>query len=69
MAEPTPTTTIANQATTNPGANLVGQQTGTESSLSNYVGPYVTEMLGRGQALAGMPFQAYTGPLTAAPTA
>jgi len=24
--------------------------TGKESSLSNYVGPYVTEMLGKGQA-------------------
>ena len=65
MAEPTPTTTIANQATTNPGANLVGQQTGTESSLSNYVGPYVTDMLGKGEALAEMPYEAYTGPLTA----
>ena len=43
----------------------VGQQTGTESSLSNWAGPYVTEMLGRGQALAEQPYQAYTGPLTA----
>lgn len=43
----------------------VGQQTGTESSLSNWAGPYVTEMLGRGQALANQPYQAYTGPLTA----
>ena len=44
---------------------LEGKITGKESSLSNYVGPYVTEMLGRGQALAGMPYQAYQGPLTA----
>lgn len=36
-----------------------------ESSLSSFAGPYVTEMLGRGQALAGMPYQAYMGPLTA----
>ena len=43
----------------------VGQQTGTESSLSNWAGPYVTEMLGRGQALAGQDYQAYGGPLTA----
>lgn len=43
----------------------VGQQTGTESSLSNWAGPYVTEMLGKGQALAEQPYQAYTGPLTA----
>ena len=39
--------------------------TGKESSLSNYVGPYVTEMLGRGQALAGEGYNAYMGPLTA----
>jgi len=36
-----------------------------ESSLSNYVGPYVTDMLGRGQALSETPYEAYTGPLTA----
>lgn len=48
---------------------LAGTQTGTESSLSSWVGPYVTEMLGRGQALAGMPYEAYTGPLTAGATA
>ena len=44
---------------------LVGQQTGTESSLSNWAGDYVTNMLGKGQALANAPYQAYTGPLTA----
>ena len=38
---------------------------GTESNLSNYAGPYVTEMLGKGQALSETPYQAYTGPLTA----
>ena len=43
----------------------VGDVTGTESSLSTWAGPYVTEMLGRGQALASQPYQAYTGPLTA----
>ena len=36
-----------------------------ESSLSSWAGPYVTEMLGQGQALASMPYQAYKGPLTA----
>jgi hypothetical protein len=39
--------------------------TGTESNLSNWAGPYVTNMLGQGQALAQMPYQAYTGDLTA----
>lgn len=55
-------------ATTTTTDPLVGKQTGTESSLSNWAGPYVTEMLGRGQALASQPYQAYTGPLTAGPS-
>ena len=38
---------------------------GQSSSLSPWAGPYVTEMLGRGAALASMPYQAYMGPLTA----
>ena len=54
---------------TTPAESIVGQQTGTESSLSNWAGPYVTEMLGRGQALASQPYQAYTGPLTAGQSA
>lgn len=44
---------------------LAGKQTSTESNLSTWAGPYVTQMLGRGQALADMPYQTYTGPLTA----
>ena len=44
---------------------LVGSQTGAESSLSNWAGPYVTEMLGKGQALANEGYNAYMGPLTA----
>ena len=47
----------------------VGQQTGTESSLSTWAGPYVTEMLGRGQALANEPYFAYQGPLSAGESA
>lgn len=43
--------------------------TAEESSLSSWAGPYVTEMLGRGQALAGLPYQAYMGPLTAGESA
>jgi uncharacterized protein (DUF433 family) len=38
---------------------------GVESNLSNWAGPYVTNMLGQGQALANMPYQAYLGQLTA----
>jgi hypothetical protein len=48
---------------------VAGQQTGTESSLSNWAGDYVTNMLGKGQALSAMPYPAYTGPLTAGPSA
>ena len=48
---------------------MAGQQTGAESSLSSWAGPYVTEMLGKGRALANLPYQAYTGPLTAASSA
>ena len=47
---------------------LVGQVSGTESALAKYVGPYVTEMLGMGQALAQQPYQTYQGPLTAGTT-
>lgn len=44
---------------------IVGQQTSTESSLSTWAGPYVTDMLGRGAALADQPYYAYMGPLSA----
>tara|TARA_R100000951_G_scaffold59469_1_gene50050 strand:- start:123 stop:1019 length:897 start_codon:yes stop_codon:yes gene_type:complete len=47
------------------GSDIVGEVTGKESSLSSYVGPYVTEMLGKGQALANEGYNAYMGPLTA----
>tara|TARA_R110000737_G_scaffold348406_1_gene382141 strand:- start:393 stop:2066 length:1674 start_codon:yes stop_codon:yes gene_type:complete len=43
----------------------VGKQTGTESSLSSWAGPYVTDMMGKGAALAEQGYQAYEGPLTA----
>lgn len=43
--------------------------TGTESNLSNWAGPYVTDMLAKGQALSELPFEQYTGPLTAGPSA
>ena len=42
---------------------------GFESSLSSWVGPYVTDMLGRGRAVASQPYTAYTGPLTAGTSA
>lgn len=55
--------------TTSTTGDIAGKPAGTESSLSNWVGPYVTEMLGKGQALSNTPYQAYTGPLTAGQSA
>ena len=49
-----------------PDSETVGKQTGIESSLSTYAGPYVGDMLGTGQALADLPYEPYEGPLTAA---
>tara|TARA_R100001443_G_scaffold52643_1_gene64386 strand:- start:512 stop:1402 length:891 start_codon:yes stop_codon:yes gene_type:complete len=69
----TPSTTAAQTglgvASTVAADPTVGQITGQESALSNYVGPYVTEMLGRGQALGSMGYQGYSGPLTAGESA
>jgi len=66
MANGTSAGTTATTTATTPIADpLLGKQTGTESALSNYVGPYVTEMLGKGQALGNMGYQGYGGPLTA----
>lgn len=62
--------TTTSTGTTGTGTGSTTQMpVGTESSLSNWVGPYVTNMLGKGQALASMPYQAYEGPLTAGPSA
>ena len=35
------------------------------STLSEWAGPYVTNMLGKAQAVADSPYQTYQGPLTA----
>ena len=40
-------------------------RTGLESSLSPWAGPYVTDMLGKGKALAETPYQGYGGELVA----
>jgi len=39
-----------------------------EGNVSSWAGPYVTNMLAQGQALANMPYQTYQGPLTAGPS-
>ena len=43
----------------------IGSPTSTTESLSGWAAPYVTDMLGKGQALANQPYQGYGGPLTA----
>jgi len=43
----------------------VPHDTSKKSTLSPWVGDYVTDALGRGAALANAPYQAYQGPLTA----
>jgi len=43
----------------------IGTPTGEVETLSSWAAPYVTNMLGKGQALSNMPYQAYGGPLTA----
>jgi hypothetical protein len=39
--------------------------TSTSSTLSPYIGDYVSDTLGKAQSLADQPYQAYKGPLTA----
>lgn len=46
-------------------ATAVPTNTTTTSTLSDWAGPYVTNMLGQTQALAGEGYQQYQGPLTA----
>lgn len=60
---------IPGYAGTTDGSLVSSGVTGTESNLSNWAGPYVTNMLGKGAALSEQPYQAYQGPLTAGPSA
>jgi len=52
-------------AVTGTSAGGVPLDTSKTSTLSPWVGDYVTNALGQGAALANAPYQAYTGPLTA----
>lgn len=51
------------------GSYVPATDTTTSSTLSPWAGDYVAGMLGKGQALANAPYQTYTGPLTAGPSA
>jgi hypothetical protein len=46
-------------------ADPVGSPASTTESLAGWASGYVTDMLGKGAALANQPYQAYGGPLTA----
>ena len=51
---------------TSPIAGLTPTSGGTSSStLSEWAGPYVTDMLGKAQAISDQPYQVYGGPQTA----
>jgi len=46
-------------------ADPIGQVSSQTNALSPWAAPYVTDMLSKGQALASMPYQGYTGPISA----
>jgi len=53
-------------STGNTAASALPAAGGTsESTLSSWAGPYVTNMLGKAQAVANEPYQVYQGPMTA----
>lgn len=60
---------MATSAITNTGATAASSLPAaggiSENTVSNWAGPYVTNMLGKAQAIAGEPYQTYQGPLTA----
>lgn len=54
---------VPSTGVTTPPAPAVGSSVA--EGLSAYAGPYVSNMLAKGQALSNQPYQAYQGPLTA----
>lgn len=58
---------VGGPSTANPQSDPMGipHDVSRTSTLSPYVGEYVTDALARGSALAQAPYQAYQGPLTA----
>lgn len=57
------TTGASTTGVTTPAIPNQGESVAT--GLSSWAGPYVSNYLGKGQALSNQPYQAYTGPLTA----
>jgi len=60
------TTTAATSGTAASALPAIGGSS--SSTLSDWAGPYVTQMLGQAQAVANQPYQVYQGPLTAGPS-
>jgi len=56
----TPTTTPTPGSSGSPMAGSANM-----STLSEWAGPYVTDMLGKAQAISNTPYQTYQGPMTA----
>lgn len=67
MTTPATTTSPTNALTgvANSMTPATGKLTGQQETLSTWAGPYVTQMLGKTQALSDQPYQVYQGPLTA----
>jgi len=63
---------MAHEAGHTTSAGVTGSaanKTGESSSLATWAGDYVGEMLGRGEALSNLPYEGYTGELTAGTSA
>jgi hypothetical protein len=65
---PTNTTSAAAPTATTPTPASSGYGTSQTTGVSNYVAPYVTDMLSKEQALANAPTPVYTGELAAGPS-
>lgn len=59
---------VSSGASGNTGVSGIPLDTSRTSTLSPWVGDFVTKALGQGAALANTPYQAYKGPLTAGPS-
>lgn len=60
---------MATAAPPGTAASALGTSGGTSTStLSEWAGPYVTNMLGKAQALSDQPYQTYKGPMVAGPS-
>lgn len=61
----TPATNPLSTAANAFSSPTVGKLAGQEQTLASWAAPYVTDMLGKTQALTSQPYQTYQGPLTA----